>query len=199
MNFKPHHAKPVSAAVIALAALAATSGAAYASGLPAAASDAASTVLQGLGVVPGSGSHSASKSGHPANHGGIVSNLARTTTETGRDKGKAISAVASTNSSNHANGDKHPATTTSTARPENHGDQISTLATSTTTKGVAKGATISTAASGGKSKAGEHGKAGDHGKSGDQHGKSGDEHGNPTQPDPSAHSNKGGNSQNTHS
>ena len=71
--------------------------------------------------------------------------------------------------------------------PHSHGSQISTLATTTTARGVDKGAIISTAASGGKSKAGQHGKAGD------QHGKAGDQHGNPTQPDPPANSNKGGN------
>ncbi len=131
-----------------------------------------------------SSDHSASKPSHPANHGGTVSNLARTTTEKGRDKGKAISALASANGKDHA--------TTNAAKPapansDTHGSQISTLATTTTATGVDKGAIISTAASGGKSKAGQQGKAGD------QHGNAGDQHGNPTQPDPPANSNKGGN------
>lgn len=175
VNLSP--TRRLSVAVIAATALAATSGVAYASGVPAAASENASAVLQGLGITPGNNDHSTTKPSHPAKHGGTVSNLARTTTETGRDKGEAISAVAS------ANGKDHPTAKTAkpaTAGSDNHGSQISTLATTTTANGVDKGTTISTAASGGKSKAGQHGKAGD-------------QHGNPNQPDPPANSNKGGN------
>lgn len=179
VNLSPTRRLPF--AVIAATTLVATSGVAYASGLPAAASDNASAVLQRLGINPGHSDHSTTKPNHPANHGGTVSNLARTTDETGRDKGKAVSAIASTN------GNDHQATKAATSGSDSHGSQISTLATTTTAKGVDKGATISTAASGGKSKAGQHG------KSGDQHGKAGDQHGNPTQPDPPANSDKGGN------
>lgn len=182
VNLSPTRRLPI--AVIAATALAATSGVAYASGLPAAASDNASAVLQRLGITPGNSDHSAANPSHPANHGAVVSNLARTTTEVGRDKGKAISAIASANGKGHANANS---VKTATSGSENHGSQISTLATTTTAKGVDKGATISTAASGGKSKAGQHGKAGD------QHGKAGEQHGNPAKPDPPANSNKGGN------
>ena len=114
-----------------------------------------------------------------------MSTLAKTTTATGRDKGKTISAAASVNGKSHANDQaatNGAAKTSSTS--DNHGSQISTLATTTTAKGVDKGAEISTAASDGKNKAGQNGKAGD------DHGKSQDDHGNPTQPSPPANRNK---------
>ena len=44
--------------------------------------------------------------------------------------------------------------------PASTGQEISSIATTTTSTGVAKGAEISTAASGGKSQAGQHGRAG---------------------------------------
>jgi len=65
------------------AALSAMTGAAYAAGLP----DAASAILQQLGVS----SHGSATD----THGATVSNLARTTTAVGAAKGAAIAAVAS--------------------------------------------------------------------------------------------------------
>ena len=128
-------------------------------------------------------------------HADVVSALAKTTTDTGRDKGNVISAAASVNGKIHAGIHAHTSNARNTLGPaQNHGRVISTLATTTTATGADKGATISTAASDGKSNAGQHGKAGDpHGKSQDPHGKAGDAHGNPTRPDPPDNSNKGGN------
>src|SRR5262249_10845306 len=61
-----------------------------------------------------------------------------------------------------ANTGVHPAST---------GSAISTIATTTTATGVAKGAEISTAASGGQSQAGQHGKAAEpHGNGADASG-----------------------------
>ena len=100
VNLSPTRRLPV--AVIAATTLVATSGVAYASGLPAAASDNASAVLQHLGISPGHSDHPRPSPTHPTNHGGDgLEPLARTTTETGRDKGKAISAIASTNGNDH--------------------------------------------------------------------------------------------------
>ena len=69
-------------------------GAAYAAGLPAAASSTASAVLQRLGITaPGPNSHANT---HPAaTHGSTVSTLAKTTTAAGAAKGAVISAAAS--------------------------------------------------------------------------------------------------------
>ena len=86
VNLSPTRRLPF--AVIAATALVATSGVAYASGLPAAASDNASAVLQRLGINPGHSDHSTTKPNHPANHGGTVSNLARTTTRPGATKAR---------------------------------------------------------------------------------------------------------------
>ena len=86
VNLSPTRRLPI--AVIAATALAATSGVAYASGLPAAASDNASAVLQRLGITPGNSDHSAANPSHPANHGAVVSNLARTTTGGGARQGQ---------------------------------------------------------------------------------------------------------------
>jgi hypothetical protein len=62
--------------------------------------------------------------------------------------------------------------------PASTGQEISTIATTTQATGVAKGAEISTAASGGASQAGEHGAAasaatGEHGAASDEHGGNG--------------------------
>jgi hypothetical protein len=91
------------------AALAAMSGMAYAGTLPGAAQSVASDMLSALGVsVPGHNDHAgtypdvrgtsstagSAVSGSAAS-GSAISTLARTTTATGRDKGSAISALAS--------------------------------------------------------------------------------------------------------
>jgi hypothetical protein len=91
------------------AALAAMSGVAYAGTLPGAAQSVASDMLSALGVsVPGHNDHAgtypdvrgaSSTAGSAASvsaaSGSAISMLARTTTATGRDKGTAISTLAS--------------------------------------------------------------------------------------------------------
>ena len=62
--------------------------------------------------------------------------------------------------------------------PASTGQEISNIATTTSSIGVAKGAEISTAASGGKSQAGQHGRqAGQHGRQAGQHGRQAGQHG----------------------
>lgn len=156
------------AVTAATAALAAASGTAYAAGLPAAASSTAQGVLQSLGVTTGG---SVPKTSQPSGtHGAEVSSVAQTTTATGAAKGVAVAAVASDGRS-HA-GDDHTSEERGGAGSEKgsthgHGAEISTLAHSTIGTAGAKGATISAAASGGKSHAGEHGHKG---KNGGTHG-----------------------------
>ena len=141
-------------ALAAGVAFAALGGTAIAAGLPGASSSTATAVLSKLGVnPPGPNSHAGT---HP--------------------DGSAPAAAAD------------PASTAADADADaldghGKGAQISTLARTTTATGVAKGAEISTAASGGKSQAGQHGKAAeDHGKAGDEHGKAGEDHGNAGEP-----------------
>jgi hypothetical protein len=140
-------------ALAAAAALSGMTGAAYAAGLPAAASSTASAVLQRLGITspaPNSHAHTA-----PAGtHGSSVSTLAKTTTAAGAAKGAVISGTASDGRS-HAGGAGGPAKPTTTGHGK--GSVLSTLARTTTATGRDKGAVISTAASDGKSHAGQHG------------------------------------------
>jgi hypothetical protein len=147
-------------------ALSATTGAAFAAGLPADAAGPASAVLHRLGIAAPAASTPA-PAAHPANHGGTVSAIATTTTTTGSAKGALISGVARAGKADAGKGGGAAGSGSS------HGKTISTLARTTTATGAAKGATISAAASGGKSHAGEHG----HGASG--HGASGHGGGKP--------------------
>ena len=141
-------------ALAAAAALSGMTGAAYAAGLPAAASSTASAVLQRLGITrPAPNSHA--KTPPAGTHGSSVSTLAKTTTAVGAAKGAAISATASDGRS-HAGGAGGSGKPT-TAGKGGKGSEISTLARTTTATGRDKGAVISTAASGGKSHAGQHG------------------------------------------
>jgi hypothetical protein len=111
------------------AALVATSGLAYAGALPGAAQDTARGVLAGLGVtVPGPNQHAGT---HPDTRGNSAAAPAHAATAgTGTD----------------ATGD--------TSSGKGKGAAISNLARTTTATGRDKGAIISTAASGGKSHAG---------------------------------------------
>jgi hypothetical protein len=144
----------------AVAALSAMTGAAYAAGLPAAASSTASAVLQHLGITnPAPNSHAHTP---PAGtHGSSVSTLAKTTTAGGAAKGAVISAAASDGRSHAGAGGSGKPTTggkgSTDASGHGKGTEISTLARTTTATGRDKGAVISTAASGGKSHAGQHG------------------------------------------
>lgn len=138
------------AAVVVGLAFAALGGTALAAGLPGAASPTAGSVLTTLGVTtPGPNSHAGT---HP--------------------DGRGSEQTAGSDTDTEANGDADA------QGDHGKGAEISQLATTTTATGVAKGAEISTAASGGKSHAGQHGKAGqDHGQAGDDHGHAGDSHG----------------------
>jgi hypothetical protein len=150
----------------AAAALCGMTGAAYASGLPSAASETASAVLQQLGIsTPGPNSHANTRPASVPATGDAVSTLAKATTATGVDKGAVISAMASGGKSrageNSGGSGRAGATGDEGAGSagQGKGAVISTLAKTTTATGVDKGATISTAASGGKSQAGQHGGA----------------------------------------
>jgi hypothetical protein len=154
MAFKPRIS--ILAAAVVLTGM---TGAAYAAGLPGAASGTASAVLQKLGIsAPGPKSHPT----RPTDtHGSTVSTLARTTAATGAAKGALISATASAGKS-HPGEAVRGGKNRSDASGHGKGAEISALAHTTTATGAAKGATISAAASDGKSHAGQHG----HGASG---------------------------------
>jgi hypothetical protein len=139
--------------LIAAALVLGASGAAYAAGLPAAASSTAHDVLRSLGVSSSPRAHLRPVS---------VSTRSRTTTEAQAHRVAPAYAIAGHgHARRHAPGKRH-----------GHGAAISALAHSTSGTAGAKGATISAAASGGKSHAGEHGH---NGKSGASHGQG---HGN---------------------
>jgi hypothetical protein len=140
---------PVIAAALVLGG---ASGAAYAAGLPAEASSTAHHVLRSLGV-------SSSPRRHP--RPAAASTQPRTMAETTATRHAPAPASS-------AAGHGHPrATRHVPAKGHGHGAAISALAHSTTGTAGAKGATVSAAASGGKSHAGEHGH---NGKSGASHG-----------------------------
>ena len=125
---------------VATGALALTSGLAFAGQLPGVAQDTAHNMLAKLGVsVPGPNSHAGS---HPDVRG---------------------------NSTNVAASDQTPTGAPPAATAKSKGEVISALAHSTTATGRDKGAAISTAASGGKSHAGnppgQSGTANQHGAS----------------------------------
>jgi hypothetical protein len=168
---------PILAAAVVLGG---ASGAAYAAGLPAAASSTARNVLQSLGVTPGAKAHTGSAA--PQTHGAAVSTLAGTTAAAGAARGAQIAAAASDGRS-HAGTDNGKKSAKdggdAPTKSHGHGSTISALAHSTSGTAGAKGATISAAASGGKSHAGQHGH---NGKSQSAHGHgsgaSGGDHGN---------------------
>jgi len=150
----------------AAATLALASGTAYATGLPAAASATARSVLHSLGVPTGPPAKTHSQ---PAGtHGAVVSSTARTTTATGAAKGAQIAAIASNGRSKAGRGDG--ASGTAKGSGHGHGAKISALAHSTTGTAGAKGATISAAASNGHSHAGQHGHKGRKGRNGGSQG-----------------------------
>lgn len=164
--------RPRISILAAALALSATTGAAFAAGLPAGAVGPASAVLHRLGIgVPAAPAPAV----HPANHGATVAATATTATATGSAKGALISAVARAGKRGAGTGGDAGAGGSAHGK----GATISTLARTTTATGAAKGATISAAASGGKSHAGEHGhRASGHGAAGHDGGKpSGGGHG----------------------
>jgi hypothetical protein len=176
MPFSFSRARLVAAALAT--ALAATAGLASAGSLPGAAQDVASEVLAKLGVsVPGpndsAGTHpdvrgSSATAPSAERKGQEISELARTTEATGVEKGAAVSTAASdgksragqaaAGSNSRAQGNPAAAGTGTAGK----GSEISELARSTEATeatGVEKGAAVSTAASEGKSQAGEQGSA----------------------------------------
>jgi len=154
-------------AVVVAGFLMATTGLAMAGALPGAAQNIASEVLQRIGISvprsdspsgvhPGnSGQSSGGESNAPAAPPGAhISQIAKTTTAIGVDKGAEISTAASGGRSRASQKG------TASSRPSStHGSALSQIAKTTTAIGVDKGAEISTAASGGKSQTGQHGKA----------------------------------------
>jgi hypothetical protein len=146
-GFRPR--LPVIAAALVLGG---ASGAAYAAGLPAAASSTAHDVLRSLGV-------SSSPRTHPRPTPVSTRPRTATTTEAAATRvAPAPAPVAADDGHRHAR--RH-----TPAKRHGHGAAISALAHSTSGTAGAKGATISAAASGGKSHAGEHGHNGTSGAS----------------------------------
>jgi hypothetical protein len=147
-RFRPR--LPIHAAALVLGG---ASGAAYAAGLPAAASSTAHDVLRSLessaGAPPG-------PSG--ASHTGAAGMTAAPGTTAGTDSGTASAGGRDAGSHRHPS----PASRKRHRRQRHHGHHghgatISALAHSTTGTAGVKGATVSAAASNGKSHAGEHG------------------------------------------
>jgi hypothetical protein len=164
--------KPRLSILAAAVALSAMTGAACAAGLPGAASDRAAAVLHELGIgAPGSPAHA--PAGRPETHGRTVSTTATTTLETGAAKGVLIAGVAG-GRKGHVGGNAADEKSKggSESSGQGKGAQILRLAHTTTATGAAKGATISAAASGGKSHAGQHGHTGGR-PTGSGHGHSG--------------------------
>ena len=128
------------AAIVVVGTLALTTGAAMAGALPGAAQGVAHDMLAKLGItVPGpnehAGTHPDTRGNSAGTKGSTISDVARTTTATGIDKGAAVSSAASGGKS-HAG----------------------RLGTGTSGAGAgANGAGVSSSASNGKSQAGQHG------------------------------------------
>lgn len=161
---RPRVARPVRAAglrprvpvLAAVLVLGGASGAAYAAGLPAAASSTAHAVLRSLDGSAGQHTHAVSgKSKAP----GVTTAAHPAATDAG---------TAAAAERGHAGTHRHDPAAAGThghRGHHGHGATISALAHSTTGTAGAKGATISAAASGGKSHAGEHGHNGTNGSS----------------------------------
>jgi hypothetical protein len=162
-----------------MATLVTSAGLASAGSLPGAAQDVASEMLAKLGVsVPGPNDHAGTHPNGRGNSGTApaapsgegkgseISDLARTTEAAGVEKGAVVSTAASEGKSragqhgsagtNAGAPGKPP---TAADAPAGKGDEISELAGTTEATGVEKGAVVSTAASEGKSQAGQHGSA----------------------------------------
>lgn len=137
-----------STVAVAAALCLATGTAAYAAGLPQAASHTASGILSKLGVTTG-----AARS-HPANHGADVSAVAHRHGDTGKAHGAAVSAVARSKRHARPSHHSHNPGPGGRARAAAKGKQISALAHATGTTG-GKGRIVSPAASGGHSHAGQ--------------------------------------------
>lgn len=174
---RPRVARPVRAAglrprvpvLAAVLVLGGASGAAYAAGLPAAASSTAHAVLRSLDGSAGPRTHAASG---PSKAAGVTTAAHPPATDTDTDTDTAAAAErghAGTRRHDPAGSGRH-----GHRGHHGHGAMISALAHSTSGTAGAKGAKISAAASGGKSHAGEHGHNGTNGSShGQSHGHGG--------------------------
>ena len=169
--------------VLAAVAFCAVTGGAYAAGATGAGSSTVSAVLDHIGV----GSLVGASSGH--HHAVATSALkgeasAQTTTGAAAD--------APVGAGHRASHDGGAAGADGKGNGKGHGSEISKLAHTTDAKGVDKGAAISTAASGGKSHAGEHGNG--HGGSHPSHPDHPSHPGHPSHPDHPSGGNGGGGS-----
>ena len=161
--------RPRLSVLAAAMALSATTGAALAAGLPAAAVGKADTVLHQIGIGTPAAPAQA-PAGQDSTRGSTASQAATTTTATGTARGALVAGTAGAgkrHAARHGDGGSTHPKGGSEAGHHGKGAEISALAHSTTGTGGAKGATISAAASGGRSHAGEHG----HGASGHHGGK----------------------------
>jgi hypothetical protein len=135
--------------VLAAVAFCAMTGGAYAAGATGAGSSTMSEVLDRIGVGSFVGSPSGDRTG--ARSEAALKGEASAQTTTGAT---ADAPVGAGHRASHDDGD---AGAGGKGNSKGHGSQISKLAHTTDAKGVDKGAEISTAASGGKSHAGQHG------------------------------------------
>ncbi len=135
--------------VLAAVAFCAMTGGAYAAGVTGAGSSTVSAVLDHIGVGSLVGGSTGDRTA--ATSGAALEGEASAQTTTG------AAADAPVGAGHGASRDDGDAGTDGKGNGKGHGAEISTLARTTDAKGVDKGAEISTAASGGKSHAGEHG------------------------------------------
>jgi hypothetical protein len=138
------------AAALATAALACTTGLAFAGSLPGAAQDVASSMLAKAGIsVPGLNDHAGT---HPSVRGISSPDTAEAAMQKPESSGSEQSGSDAAK--------QKPESSSSDHSGQGKGAEISQLATTTDLTGVDKGAAISTLASGGQSQAGQHGQAG---------------------------------------
>jgi hypothetical protein len=137
--------------VLAAVAFCAMTGGAYAAGVSGAGSSTVSAVLDHIGVGSLVGGPSGDRTA--ATSGAALKGEAPAQTTTGATADAPVGAGHRASHGDGADGK---------GNGKGHGAEISTLARTTDARGVDKGAEISTAASGGKSHAGEHGNGGSH-------------------------------------
>jgi len=170
--------------VLAAVAFCAMTGGAYAAGVTGAGSSTVSAVLDRIGVGSLVGSPSGDRTAATSEAALKGEASAQTTTGAAAD--------APVGAGHRASHDGGAAGADGKGNGKGHGSEISKLAHTTDAKGVDKGAAISTAASGGKSHAGEHGNG--HGGSHPSHPDHPSHPGHPSHPDHPSGGNGGGGS-----
>ena len=170
--------------VLAAVAFCAMTGGAYAAGATGAGSSTVSAVLDRIGVGSLVGSPSGDRTAATSEAALKGEASAQTTTGAAAD--------APVGAGHRASHDGGAAGADGKGNGKGHGSEISKLAHTTDAKGVDKGAAISTAASGGKSHAGEHGNG--HGGSHPSHPDHPSHPGHPSHPDHPSGGNGGGGS-----